>query len=79
MITSRKLNDESNFFIRLKNPWHLLATGFGSGLSPVMPGTMGTFASISFLSLQRQLPFTPAISSLPLSLSWGLNLSENIG
>ncbi|PLC27666.1 phosphatidylglycerophosphatase A, partial [Klebsiella pneumoniae] len=26
----------------MRNPWHLLATGFGSGLSPVVPGTMGS-------------------------------------
>ncbi|SHO58493.1 phosphatidylglycerophosphatase A [Vibrio quintilis] len=45
--------------IRLKNPWHLLATGFGSGLSPVIPGTMGTLAAI---------PFYLALSYLSLSL-----------
>lgn len=27
---------------RLANPWHLLATGFGSGLAPRAPGTFGT-------------------------------------
>jgi len=43
--------------INLKNPWHLLATGFGSGLSPIVPGTMGTVASIPFYLLMIQLPF----------------------
>ncbi|MFC1503215.1 phosphatidylglycerophosphatase A [Pseudomonadota bacterium] len=43
--------------INLKNPWHLLATGFGSGLSPIVPGTMGTVASIPFYLLLIQLPF----------------------
>ncbi|CAH0526686.1 phosphatidylglycerophosphatase A [Vibrio hippocampi] len=43
--------------ISLKNPWHLLATGFGSGLSPVVPGTMGTLAAIPFYLLLIQLPF----------------------
>jgi phosphatidylglycerophosphatase A len=33
-------------YIRLSNPWHLLAVGFGSGLAPWMPGTMGTLAAI---------------------------------
>jgi len=32
--------------LKMSNPWHLLATGFGSGLSPVMPGTMGSIAAI---------------------------------
>ncbi|MDX1302450.1 phosphatidylglycerophosphatase A [Photobacterium sp.] len=43
--------------INLKNPWHLLATGFGSGLSPIVPGTVGTVASIPFYLLMVQLPF----------------------
>ncbi|MCG9684405.1 phosphatidylglycerophosphatase A [Vibrio sp. Isolate23] len=43
-------------FISLKNPWHLLATGFGSGLSPIIPGTMGTLAAIPFYLLLVQLP-----------------------
>ena len=30
----------------LKNPIHFLALGFGSGLSPVAPGTFGTLAAI---------------------------------
>lgn len=42
--------------IRLSNPWHLLATGFGSGLSPVVPGTMGTLASVPFYLLVANLP-----------------------
>ena len=29
-----------------RNPLHWLAVGFGSGLSPVAPGTMGTLAAI---------------------------------
>ncbi|MEJ2764252.1 phosphatidylglycerophosphatase A [Photobacterium sp. MCCC 1A19761] len=44
--------------INLKNPWHLLATGFGSGLSPVVPGTMGTLAAVPFYLLMAELPFT---------------------
>jgi len=39
---------------KLTNPIHLLAIGFGSGLSPIMPGTMGTIAAVFiwYLSLQ---------------------------
>ncbi len=42
--------------ISLKNPCHLLATGFGSGLSPIVPGTMGTLASLPFYLLLAHLP-----------------------
>ena len=32
--------------LNLRNPLHLLAVVFGSGLSPRAPGTMGTLAAI---------------------------------
>ena len=35
-----------NAFSVLKNPIHLLAFGFGSGLSPIAPGTFGTLAAV---------------------------------
>jgi phosphatidylglycerophosphatase A len=46
----------------LAHPSHLLAQGFGSGLSPIMPGTSGTlFAWLSFVVLSARWPtlFTP--------------------
>ncbi|RKP51134.1 phosphatidylglycerophosphatase A family protein [Trinickia fusca] len=40
----------------LSHPLHLISLGFGSGLSPVMPGTMGTlFAWLSFAALASHL------------------------
>ena len=32
--------------ITIKTPWQFLASGFGSGLSPIAPGTMGTLAAM---------------------------------
>lgn len=43
--------------IALRNPWHCLATGFGSGLSPIIPGTMGTLAAVPLYWLLAHLPF----------------------
>jgi phosphatidylglycerophosphatase A len=46
----------------MAHPAHLIAHGFGSGLSPVMPGTVGTlFAWLSFIALSVRWPqlFTP--------------------
>ncbi len=42
----------------LKNPIHLLAFGFGSGLSPKMPGTVGTLAALPFYALLVQMPLS---------------------
>ena len=39
-----------------EHPAHLIALGFGSGLSPKAPGTVGTlWAWLSFMVLQRWL------------------------
>jgi phosphatidylglycerophosphatase A len=46
----------------LVHPAHVIAQGFGSGLSPLMPGTVGTlFAWLSFNVLTARWPdiFTP--------------------
>ncbi|WNC71318.1 phosphatidylglycerophosphatase A [Thalassotalea psychrophila] len=39
----------------IKDPVHFLALGFGSGLSPKAPGTMGTLAAIPLYLLCSQL------------------------
>ena len=47
----------------LEHPAHLIALGFGSGLSPIAPGTVGTlWAWASFLVLQSMLA--------PVVLGW---------
>jgi phosphatidylglycerophosphatase A len=51
----------------LSHPAHILAQGFGSGLSPIVPGTAGTlFAWLSYVLLTARWPaiFTP--------LNWGI-------
>lgn len=42
--------------IRLSNPCHLLAVGFGSGLVPWLPGTTGTLAAMPLWYLFNELP-----------------------
>jgi phosphatidylglycerophosphatase A len=46
----------------LSHPAHFIAQGFGSGLSPIMPGTFGTlFAWLSYVVMTTRWPeiFTP--------------------
>lgn len=48
----------------LSKPSYFIAQGFGSGLSPIMPGTMGTlFAWLAFNVLSQRWPFlfTPIV------------------
>jgi len=61
-------------FIKLSNPWHLLATGFGSGLSPVMPGTVGTLVSIPFYILLANLSIWMYVSVLVISGLIGIKI-----
>ncbi len=42
----------------LKTPYGLLATGFGSGLSPKAPGTVGSAAALPVFLLMWPLPLT---------------------
>jgi phosphatidylglycerophosphatase A len=56
----------------LAHPAHFIALGFGSGLSPVAPGTAGTlWAWLSFLALQRWLS--------PQEIGWLLAVSIPLG
>jgi phosphatidylglycerophosphatase A len=56
LITLTLNKDVAKGRLRMANPWHLLATGFGSGLSPIMPGTAGSIAAIPFWWLMTLLP-----------------------
>lgn len=40
----------------LRNPLHLLAFGFGSGLAPKAPGTLGTLVAVPLYLLLQGLP-----------------------
>ncbi|MCW8347256.1 phosphatidylglycerophosphatase A [Vibrio sp. ZSDZ65] len=62
--------------ISLKNPWHLLATGFGSGLSPIIPGTMGTLAAIPLYLLLVQLPFSLYVVLVVASCFIGVKICQ---
>ncbi|HEX6929474.1 MAG TPA: phosphatidylglycerophosphatase A [Gammaproteobacteria bacterium] len=43
----------------MTDPVHLLAFGFGAGLSPVAPGTAGTLATIPLVAASWLLPVLP--------------------
>lgn len=56
----------------LKNPVHLLAFGFGSGLSPKAPGTVGTLVAIPLYLLLVQLSLAFYLAAVALSFIVGI-------
>lgn len=50
----------------LKNPLHLLAFGFGTGLSPKAPGTVGTLVGVVFFLLLAGSPLAVYLGTTAL-------------
>lgn len=64
----------------LSDPWHMLALGFGSGLSPWAPGTMGTlFAWATFRALDIALPPSALLLLILISFVIGIVAIEKTG
>ncbi|HIF9352946.1 TPA: phosphatidylglycerophosphatase A [Photobacterium damselae] len=62
--------------IKLSNPWHLLATGFGSGLAPIVPGTVGTLAAIPLYWVLAQLPFLLYLLAIVIATIIGVTICQ---
>ena len=45
-MTKQERNKDFKKYVQLTNPIHLLAVGLGAGMSPIMPGTMGSVMAI---------------------------------
>jgi len=60
--------------LRMRNPWHLLATGFGSGLFPWGPGTAGSVAAIPCWMLLTYLPWQVYSMVVMFSICIGIYL-----
>lgn len=58
----------------IKDPRLALAFGFGSGLSPIMPGTMGTLVALPFYWLMAPLDMWLYISIVVASIAVGIYL-----
>lgn len=56
----------------LRSPAQFLAFGFGSGLSPVAPGTAGTIAAIPIYLLLVQLPLPAYVAAVALAAAVGV-------
>jgi len=56
----------------LTDPIHFLALGFGSGLSPKAPGTMGTIAAIPVFLLMANFPTINYLAVLGVMTMFGI-------
>jgi phosphatidylglycerophosphatase A len=56
----------------LRNPVHLLAFGFGSGLAPKAPGTFGTLAAIPLYLIMQPLPLVLYLALLVCGFMAGI-------
>ena len=63
--------------LNLANPLHLLAVGFGSGLSPKAPGTMGTLAAVPCYLLVSGLATPWFIALLVLGFVAGIRICQS--
>ncbi|NRA20817.1 MAG: phosphatidylglycerophosphatase A [Oceanospirillaceae bacterium] len=59
---------------RLRDPVHLLAFGFGSGLAPKAPGTFGTLAAIPLFLLLSLLPLWLYLVLVLAACTYGVHL-----
>ena len=74
-IFSRKPTKVSASIV-LKDIRVFAAFGFGSGLSPIVPGTMGTIAAIPFLLVFSQLAWPIYLLVVLLSVLIGIHLCD---
>ncbi len=67
----------------LRNPVHLLAFGFGSGLAPKAPGTFGTLVAVPLYVLMADLSMTLYLALLLVGSLLGIwicgRTSEDLG
>jgi phosphatidylglycerophosphatase A len=55
----------------LSHPFHLLAFGLGSGLTPIAPGTAGTLMAVPLYLAMQSLPLSVYLTLTGLMLSAG--------
>lgn len=60
----------------LKHPYHFLSVGFGSGLSPVAPGTFGTLVAIPIYWLCKDLSLFAFLLLIVIAFGVGVYVCE---
>lgn len=77
---TRALSEQPTLRFMLSHPLHVIALGFGSGLSPFAPGTIGTlFAWASFRTLDLSLSPSAILLIILLGFVLGIVAIEKTG
>ena len=63
--------------LSVRNPLHWLAVGFGSGLSPWAPGTLGTLAAVPLYLLVMHWPLWAYLLLLLLGCLAGIAICQS--
>lgn len=64
--------------VNLRRPTHFLGFGFGSGLLPHMPGTMGSLAAIPVVVLMSHLALAPYLGLTVLASVLGVFICQKV-
>lgn len=72
MTTSHELKVQPSWRFILSNPVHFIAFGFGAGLSPRAPGTMGTLVAFPLYWLLTA--FLPSTNGYLIMLVWAFGI-----
>lgn len=63
----------------IDSPWHFLALGLGTGLSPLAPGTAGSLPGLALGLALAQLPLAAALPALALVFAIGVAAASRAG
>jgi phosphatidylglycerophosphatase A len=64
--------------VKMSHPAHFLGFGFGSGLVPFMPGTMGSLAAIPLVYMMSYLPIWAFLGITVLSIVLGIQICQKV-
>lgn len=73
-MTNKTRTDAASRRVALHSPVGFLAFGFGSGLSPVAPGTVGTLVAVPVALLLHQLPLAARLALLAVLFVAGIRI-----
>lgn len=64
--------------VKLSHPVHFLGFGFGAGLTPFMPGTMGSLAAVPIIFAMSYLPLWGFVAITLLSVLVGIPICQKV-